>query len=313
MTEENSGEHLIRSVMSVVQDVITEIRPRLIEGAIRRSVHEDVNLRHPGNYLSEFDVYLHNRYRQLFSEVLDSFVYLSEEGDPTVVGNVSNLDEPDLCVLVDPLDTSELAVRALLGYTHVLIFSRKLARPVAAVVGDFFHEVQMFCAYRAEEGKNVAFATSREGKEWPLHVRPGKKLAASLVTNYSMRPAERFSMLARQTRLVERLSDAVDGRRNGRIGVDFGSIGLCHVAMGTTDAMVEFAKGFAAWDLLPGQYILEAAGGVVLDLLGNQINVVSGFQKSNELGVLMNKRIKFVAAADEFLAREIIESLDPSV
>jgi myo-inositol-1(or 4)-monophosphatase len=72
---------------------------------------------------------MHRRYRELLTPILGSFVYASEEAEPEVIGD--NPD-PDRCVLVDPLDTSELAVRGLLGYTHVMVYSRAAARPVIA-------------------------------------------------------------------------------------------------------------------------------------------------------------------------------------
>src|SRR4051812_34780861 len=82
-----------------------------------------------------------------------------------------------------------------------------------------------------------------------------------------MRPRERFSVLAAQHRFLEELAEpGEDGRARGRIAVDFGSVSLCHVAAGFTDAVVEFAKGFATWDLAPGHFVLHSAGGVVVDL-----------------------------------------------
>jgi myo-inositol-1(or 4)-monophosphatase len=77
-----------------------------------------------------------------------------------------------------------------------------------------------------------------------------------------MRPRERFLPLAQQGDLMTGLTngigpdaaEAVDGPNGdrSRIGVDFGCVGLCHVATAATDAFIEFAKGFALWDLLPG-------------------------------------------------------------
>jgi myo-inositol-1(or 4)-monophosphatase len=63
---------------------------------------------------------------------------------------------------------------------------------------------------------------------------------------------------------------------SGRIGVDFGSISLCHVAAGFTDATIEFAKGFAIWDLAPGHYILPAAGSTILAFVGEPCPSTAG-------------------------------------
>ncbi len=152
--------------------------------------------------------------------------------------------DPDLCVLVDPLDTSELAVRALYGYTHVLVYSRRPARPVMAVVGDIFHHVQLYVAARQDDGTDKAFAITADRAEHVLHVLP-KALSSALVTNYLMRPVERFLPLAGQRDPMTALAASPGGgKSSGPIGVDFGSVGLCHVAAGFSDAMIEFAKGF---------------------------------------------------------------------
>ncbi|HEY6789169.1 MAG TPA: hypothetical protein VI365_17840, partial [Trebonia sp.] len=92
--------------------------------------------------------------------------------------------DPDVCVLVDPLDTSELAVRALHGYTHVLVYSRSLRRPV---VGD--------------DGRDRASLVTRDGDVHPRRCdTSAEELSESLVTNYLMRPAGRFRPLAGQVR-----------------------------------------------------------------------------------------------------------------
>jgi myo-inositol-1(or 4)-monophosphatase len=218
--------------------------------------------------------------------------------------------DPDLCVLVDPLDTSELAVRGLNGYTHVMVYSRALARPVVSVVGDIFHHIQLYVGARDETGTDHAHVITADGHATPLGPSAPKKLRDSLVTNYLMRPEERFIALAEQRPFIQALGrPAPDGKPRGRIGVDFGSVGLCHVAAGFTDAMVEFAKGFAVWDLSPGHYILHAAGGVVVDLGGEPIGLDCGFQSLDDIAAAMSGRRKFVAAGSTELAQEIVRKL----
>ncbi len=126
-----------------------------------------------------------------------------------------------------------------------------------------------------------------------------------------MRPAERFVPLASQHELLQVLGQvAPDGQRRGRIGVDFGSVGLCNVAAGFTDAMFEFAKGFAIWDLAPGHYILHAAGGVVLDLGGAPMSLDFGLSSLGGIAEAMTGRRKFVAAGSVELAARIAKLLD---
>lgn len=307
MTAQPSLPGLAQSLAEVVAKMIGEIRPRLVEAALSGERSESKNTRHADNFLSEYDLWMHNRYRHLLTEIIPSYVYASEEADPQVIGDDP---DPDLCILVDPLDTSELAVRALYGYTHVLVYSRSLARPIAAVVGDIFHHLQLYLAARDDAGQERAFVITEDETPHALRLERFASLPEALLTNYFMKPAERFQPLAQQTRLLEELSrPGLDGTRRGRVGVDFGSIGLCHVAAGFSDAMVEFAKGFAVWDLAPGHYILSAAGGVVLDLQGRPMPLDYQFGTVADIKKAMRRRRKFIAASSQDLAQEILAAI----
>ncbi|MFD4444883.1 inositol monophosphatase family protein [Nocardia sp. NPDC058519] len=308
MSDQNTTE-LAQHITDMVATMMAEIRPRLLEAALTGLRSETENVRHEDNFLTEYDLWMHGRYRELLSEYLPSFIYASEEADPQVVGSDP---EPDLCVLVDPLDTSELAVRSLHGYTHIMVYSRSLKRPIIAVVGDIFHHVQLYVAMRELDGADRAFMVTASGDRHTLDRPSNARLSQALVTNYLMRPDERFRPLAKQQRFFDALSaSSEDGKRRGRIGVDFGSISLCHVAAGFTDATVEFAKGFAVWDLSPGHYILHAAGGVTIDLDGNPIPLDCGLNSTPEINTTMGTRRRFIAAGNRALADEIREAIQP--
>ncbi|GAB2494030.1 hypothetical protein GCM10027063_36840 [Promicromonospora xylanilytica] len=308
MTVESPLPNLARQVVDLVDALLSEIRPRLLEAALSRDRGENENLRHQGNFLSDHDLWAHQRYQEGLAEFLPSFIYASEEDEPQVIGDDP---DPDLCVLVDPLDTSELAVRALHGYTHVLVYSRSRRRPVVAVVGDVFHHVRLYVAALHDDGTDRACLITTDGDQYPLSRPSDADLTRALVTNYFMRPAERFAPLAGQHRFFEALgAPGSDGKARGRIGVDFGSISLCHVAAGFTDATVEFAKGFAAWDLSPGHYVLHAAGGTTIDLDGAPIALDYGLNDLAEINRTMGERRKFIAAGNPGLAQELLAVID---
>jgi fructose-1,6-bisphosphatase/inositol monophosphatase family enzyme len=303
MSSETPTPELAETIAGLVKTTMSDIRPRLVQAALTGHRAENENLRHEDNFLSDYDLWMHQRYKELLSEVLPSFIYASEEDDPQVIGDDP---DPDLCVLVDPLDTSELAVRALHGYTHLMVYSRSLRRPVIAIVGDIFHHVQLYLAFHDHDGSDRAFVIIADGDRHPLESPSNAHLPQALVTNYLMRPAERFRVLAQQERFLDALSaPGENGKARGRIGVDFGSISLCHVAAGFTDATMEIAKGFAVWDLSPGHYILHAAGGVTIDLDGNPIALDYGLNTLAEINTTMSTRRKFIAAGNQALAEEI--------
>lgn len=294
-------------LVAIARVIMSEIRPKLIEAAFSGESGEGENKRHADNFLSEHDLWMHERYRELLAARIGSFVYASEEAEPQLIGDEA---EPDLCILVDPLDTSELAVRALNGYTHVMAYSRSLARPIASVVGDIYHHVQLYVASLHEDGQDRAYAITADNVRRQLLPREPKALSESVVTNFLMRPEERFMPLSRKTGLINALdAPARDGKRRGRIGLDFGSVSLCHVATGFTDAVIEFAKGFAVWDLAPGHYILTAAGGVVVDLDGEPIPLDYRLSSEANIAAAMDQRQRFVAAGSAQLANEIVCAL----
>ena len=309
MADQVSFPELVQQIGEVVGTVMDSLRPRLLNAALSGDRGERANTRHADNLLTGYDLWAHDRYKHLIAPLIPAgFVYASEEAEPEVIGHDP---DPDLCVLVDPLDTSELAVRALHGYTHILVYSRSMCSPVAAVVGDIYHHVQLYMAARHDDGTNRASLVTRDGDTRPMSCGPGvTELSQALVTNYLMRPAERFVPLAEQHGFLDALSRiSPGGRKRGRIGVDFGSVSLCHVAAGFTDATFEFAKGFAIWDLAPGHYILHAAGGTTLTLNGDPLSLDHGLTTLTDIAKAMTPRQKFVAAATPQLARQILSTL----
>src|SRR5262249_50304948 len=165
----------------------------------------------------------------------------------------------------------------------------------------------LYIGARDAEGDDLAFLRTADSGWYPLHTHLPNALSDSLITNYLMRPIERFMPLARQGRLIDALAEpSTNGKSRSRLGVDFGSVGLCHVAAGFTDGMVEFAKGFAIWDLSPGHYILHAAGGVVLDLEGSPMSLDYGLGSVEDIARAMGGRRKFVADGSAQTAQEIL-------
>jgi myo-inositol-1(or 4)-monophosphatase len=300
--------------VNVVSSILDDYRPRLLAAALDGDTRERRNLRHEDNFLSDFDMALHDRYKEALAGHLPGFVYLSEEAEPEIIGT-----SPEVVILVDPLDTSELAVRGLHGYTHLLAYSMPASRPIVAVVGDFYHHIDLYIA-APRDGQPHAVLRTRDGVMRPITVPTRAPADRLLVTSYNMRPTERFIPLASQNRLMTFLADAPQrGGDQGpgptgdhsRIGVDFGSIGLCHVATGATDVFLEFAKGFALWDLLPGQVILECAGGIVCDLTGQPLPwPTDAFTDIDTMQTAMNTRQTFIAASSPSIAAAIAETIE---
>src|SRR6266545_1236390 len=103
-----------------------------------------------------------------------------------------------------------------------MVYSRSLARPVASVVGDIYHFIQLYVGSREADGNDRAFAVTVDGTRFSLTRREPRKLSESIVTNFLMRPTERFVPLSQQAELIRALDEpSPDGKRRGRIGLDF--------------------------------------------------------------------------------------------
>lgn len=259
-----------------------------------------------GNSKFVLDTDIDTYYRKHLKSIFNNFIYLSEESNPFVVGN-KKLEDVDRILIVDPLDTSEMAVRGLVGWTHLVVLDKPSGDILASIVGDFFHPLRIFYALK---GKTGAYVRTCGGNVVMLHHSEEKSLRHALVTSFTMKPNERFLRLSMERALLNAISEKDEkGWRLGRIGLSFGSIGMCQVAAGVTDAFVEVAKGFQLWDLLPGLFILRQAGGVILDPEGSDVYSQLEFRSMDQISALMQTRKKFVASGTGELARQILASL----
>jgi myo-inositol-1(or 4)-monophosphatase len=84
------------------------------------------------------------------------------------------------------------------------------------------------------------------------------------------------------------------------------------VAAGYADVAIEFAKGFATYDILPGFYIGVKTGLTILDLSGKPIttrldidDMFASFRRYPQ----HPKRTPFVAAKDPALAKQVVKLL----
>ena len=120
--------------------------------------------------------------------------------------------------------------------------------------------------------------------------------------------------LSRGLDQTARLMDDVPAERLGdRKPPDLAAVGRRLASLGVTgvtDATIEFAKGFAIWDLAPGHYILWSAGGTVIDLDGKSLPLDHRLESMTGIAAAMDRRQKFIAASTPELAHGILEVLE---
>jgi myo-inositol-1(or 4)-monophosphatase len=303
---------ILNFLLNIVDEILNIYSETLIKMAMDHTKREIPNNYHKDNFLSEIDLEINQFYQIKIAQSLRQFVYISEENEPKIYPLGSKI-LPELAIIVDPLDTSELAVRGLNGYTHLLVYSLVKQVPILSIVGDFFHNVKLYFAFKNSDGVDNAFLMTRNEKVYPLGCSNEEELSKALITTYSMRPVDRFLKFSNQRKLLNALAKPNDRmEEKGRIGLDFGSVGLCHVAAGFSDAMVETAKGFLLWDLLPGQYILKSSGGYISDLSGIELPLNLQFDSLSDIITTMEKRQKFIATGNLNLLHGIRKNLNRS-
>jgi myo-inositol-1(or 4)-monophosphatase len=124
--------------------------------------------------------------------------------------------------------------------------------------------------------------------------------------------SERYSIhgyraLSEQTDLLNAIRE-----EDGRVNLSWGSSTIIQVAAGYADVAIEFAKGFATYDILPGFYIGLKAGLTILDLNGQPLTTKLDLDKifaSFRHDAQHPHRTPFVAAKDPALAEQVLRLL----
>jgi len=209
----------------------------------------------------------------------------------------------DWVAFIDPIDGTEFIEGLQSGWTLLALYDRRRDRVEAAVAGDLFLD-RVYWASQSGPAECLDFATHSwfklDGGSKPKKSLQERGVRLNILTT----KVGRFRAVAAQEALLDAL-EKVDGR----INLAWGSNMIVQVAAGYADAAVEFAKGFATYDVLPGLFIGERAGLIILDLEGNRVTsridipeVFAAYRRDSK----KPKRIPFVAAKEESLAREIV-------
>jgi len=175
---------------------------------------------------------------------------------------------------------------------------------LAAVAGDIFLD-RIYWASKSGYAECLDFITHAwfrlDGGAQP------KSCLAGARVNVLTTKVDRYQALADQTALMDAIRE-----QDGRVNLSWGSNTIIQVAAGYADVAIEFAKGFATYDILPGLYIGLKTGLTILDLNGNAITskldldeIFAAFRKDAK----HPKRTPFVAAMNPALAEQVIRLL----
>ena len=232
-------------------------------------------------------------------------VFSEELGIKTLPEGMKD-DHAELVIFIDPIDGTEFIESLQGGWCLMAVYDPHENEVVCAVAGDIFLD-RIYWASRSGEAEAIDFTTHSWFK---LDGGPRVKdhLAGARV-NFLTTKVSRFESVASQKRLLNAIEE-----NDGRINLSWGSNMIIQVAAGYADAAVEFTKGFASYDILPGLFVGLKSGLTILDPRDGEpiqckldIKEVFSTYRQNPKKPI---RTPFVAAKSEKLAKEIIELLN---
>ena len=230
-------------------------------------------------------------------------VFSEELGIQTFPGGACEVDA-DLVVFIDPIDGTEFVEALQGGWSLIAVYDRRENDVIAAAAGDIFLD-RIYWASKSGYAECLDFITH----SWfrlDGGAQPKSSLAGARV-NVLTTKVDRYRALSEQTALMDAIRE-----QDGRVNLSWGSNTIIQVAAGYADVAIEFAKGFATYDILPGLYIGLKTGLTILDLNGNPITskldldeIFAAFRKDAK----HPKRTPFVAAKNPALAEQVIQLL----
>jgi len=237
---------------------------------------------------------------------IGSFTVFSEELGLRSFPDAGKEDESDWVVFIDPIDGTEFIETLQGGWALVAVYNRRADEVVATVAGDIFLN-RLYWGMKGAVPECLDLVTHSWFK-LDGGPNPRRSLAGARV-NFLTTKVSRFLSVAQQTRLLKAIE-----KGDGRINLSWGSNMIIQVAAGYADAAVEFTKGFATYDVLPGLYLGEQAGLTILDLDGNPVSTkldIDAIFRTYRDNPKTPARTAFIAAKEPSLAREIVGLLQP--
>jgi fructose-1,6-bisphosphatase/inositol monophosphatase family enzyme len=230
-------------------------------------------------------------------------VFSEELGIKTFPEGAAEADA-DLVVFIDPIDGTEFVETLQGGWSLIAVYDCRVKDVIAAVAGDIFLD-RLYWASLSGVPECLDFITH----SWfrlDGGMEPKSSLSGARV-NVLTTKVDRFRALSEQTALLNAIHEA-----DGRVNLSWGSNTVIQVAAGYADVAIEFAKGFATYDILAGFYIGLKTGLTILNLDGNPITTqvdIDDIFAAFRCDPTNPKRTPFVAAKNPALAEQVVALL----
>jgi myo-inositol-1(or 4)-monophosphatase len=213
-------------------------------------------------------------------------------------------EEADLVVFIDPIDGTEFVEALQGGWSLIAVYDRRRQEVLCAVAGDIFLD-RVYWASQSGYPECLDFITHSwfrlDGGTAPKSTLAGARV------NVLTTKVDRYRALSEQSDLLNAIRES-----DGRVHLSWGSNTIIQVAAGYADVAIEFAKGFATYDVLPGLYIGSKTGLTIVDLDGVPLTtrldldqIFAAFRRDAR----HPQRTPFVAAKDPALVEQVLKLL----
>jgi len=244
------------------------------------------------------------RYKFAKLPEVGAYTVFSEEMGIKTFPEGAKESEAGLVVFIDPIDGTEFAESLQGGWSLIAVYDRRIDQVLCAVAGDIFLD-RLYWASQTGYPECLDFITHSwfrlDGGTDPKPTLAGARV------NVLTTKVDRYRALAEQAELLTAIRE-----KDGRINLSWGSNSIIQVATGHADVAIEFAKGFATYDVLPGIYIGLKSGLTIVDLDGNPLttkldmeHIFATFRRDPQ----RPQRTPFVAAKDPALVEHVLKLL----
>jgi fructose-1,6-bisphosphatase/inositol monophosphatase family enzyme len=261
-------ENFDRQLQQEMAELANDLRQRSLKGIGL----EEVRVRSDGDVTRQFDADAEERLLQTFVRSGLPIRFSSEEQ-----ADLDLVSDPELLVLVDPLDGSSTLARGRPGGAiAVSMVDLASATPVLSRIAEVFTGIQ----YSALGGRALR-------DDEPIRPSQARSLREALVGSY-FASGSRLQGLARLD---------VDWSAFKLLLNYGGLLDIAHVGSGHCDAYIEVVKGFPAREYAAGVHIAQTAGAVASALDGGPVPVLLDREA----------RMKFLVAATPELHAELLK------
>ncbi len=270
-TEKCAGEQWIEPLLAIASKSLADVPPMLVSGPGR----EVVNVKVDNDPTIKAEIYVEELAADVLAKTGEAIQIFTEER--TYIRKDAGAK---YVVLIDPIDATFLALRNLPGASTALcVIDLAAARPVAAVIGDYFTQ-------------DLYWATEKGA------FRNGKAVSPSKTTY--IEHAVVSTCYGKASRLKKMLSGG--GMITGAHWLETtgGILSMVRVGTGQMDAYFDFMLGYKPYDFAAGAYFVEMAGGAVANEYGQDLVFPQD----------QTERCKFVLAANPALLFALVQEVN---